>query len=919
MIMNNYAYGSGSFGEWIKDEYGLPVYRYTLDQTKDKRGLTPCNPLWRNPSDHFHQVGNDRVLALASNYGYVQLRQDEGAPKLLNDFYPPDGQYGGGIGYLVDIDGYLSTYYDGNNPNFERNFGIGYYRKRVSNQKYQIDQVIFAPYGDEPLLISQVKITNNNPSEVNLRWIEYWGCQHHQLSYRAFMQAYFFGIAMKQSIGKTASRRRDFAKRFKSYFSTQLEGRALLNKQVFTGRSVTDKILWGLMQILMATIFRKLTGGAVSMPDEQCEFDDLAPPALFLVALDQLPNAFTCDPGSFFGSGQIAEPEHILRPLNNVLAPNHGQGAMLLEQQFSLKSGESKNCFYAFGYLPKNRSLKEIVDDYSGKKEKLFEQSMSQWKEDGISFSIPDKDWVAREVTWHNYYLHSNLTYDSYFDEHSQQQNGIYQYAFGFNAALRDLCQFTLPHTLLLPSMAKQLIRSILKQMHSDGSFPYGICGYGMIVPAPFIPSDLHLWMLWAVSEYILGTKDWDFLQEELPFYPLHGSPENSQSVIDRLILGYRYLVNTIGFGPHGLLRLLNGDWNDNIVVGYVPDKFHSQVIKRAESIFNASMAVYVLEKFVEVLNFAGMPHLVEEVKNNIKAQKQAVQKQWNERWFKRAWLSDSYGWVGEDHLWLEPQPWTIIGKIADLTQRHSLLKAIDRLLREPSPIGAMLLDKPLKGIFNKDGVFANGGVWAAINGLLIWAMAKEQQEGAWDEWKKNSLACHADVYPDIWYGIWSGPDCYNSILSSFPGHTMFNEELISKEKTSPEDKRESGNHLDLNMTDFPVMNMNCHAWPLYSLAKLVGIEFSPNGISITPVLKQSQFEFVSPLVGVRKDLDGYHGWYAPIGGEVQTVSLQLPEDESFSTLYINGKQQDMPGNGTGTIIFQGATAQGKLSWDVLF
>ena len=173
MIMNNYAYGSGSFGEWIKDEYGLPVYRYTLDQTKDKRGLTPCNPLWRNPSDHFHQVGNDRVLALASNYGYVQLRQDEGAPKLLNDFYPPDGQYGGGIGYLVDIDGYLSTYYDGNNPNFERNFGIGYYRKRVSNQKYQIDQVIFAPYGDEPLLISQVKITNNNPSEVNLRWIEY--------------------------------------------------------------------------------------------------------------------------------------------------------------------------------------------------------------------------------------------------------------------------------------------------------------------------------------------------------------------------------------------------------------------------------------------------------------------------------------------------------------------------------------------------------------------------------------------------------------------------------------------------------------------------------------------------------------------------------------------------------------------------
>jgi hypothetical protein len=313
------------------------------------------------------------------------------------------------------------------------------------------------------------------------------------------------------------------------------------------------------------------------------------------------------------------------------------------------------------------------------------------------------------------------------------------------------------------------------------------------------------------------------------------------------------------------------------------------------------------------------MPDLVEEVTITIKAQKQAVQKQWNERWFKRAWLSDSFGWVGEDRLWLEPQPWTIIGEIADTDQRLELLKAIDRLLRKPSPIGAMLLDKPLEKIFNKEGVFANGGVWAAMNGLLIWAMAKEQQESAWEEWEKNSLACHAEAYPDIWYGIWSGPDCYNSILSSFPGHTMFNEELISTEKTSPKEKRQPGNHLDMNMTDFPVMNMNCHAWPLYSLIKLVGIEFSADGISITPALTHSQFEFSSPLIGVKKDRDGYHGWYAPAGGEIQTVRLQLPADETFGTLYINGKQQDMTSHRTGKIVFQGTTTQGKLAWDLLF
>ncbi len=29
------AYGSGYFGEWIQDEFGLPAFHYTCDQVKD--------------------------------------------------------------------------------------------------------------------------------------------------------------------------------------------------------------------------------------------------------------------------------------------------------------------------------------------------------------------------------------------------------------------------------------------------------------------------------------------------------------------------------------------------------------------------------------------------------------------------------------------------------------------------------------------------------------------------------------------------------------------------------------------------------------------------------------------------------------------------------------------------------------------
>lgn len=78
---SDHAYGSGGFGEWIEDAFGLPAYRYTCDQRRDPKAVTPVNPIWRSPTDHSHQVGNDRLVAVASNYGYVQVRQDEGSPK----------------------------------------------------------------------------------------------------------------------------------------------------------------------------------------------------------------------------------------------------------------------------------------------------------------------------------------------------------------------------------------------------------------------------------------------------------------------------------------------------------------------------------------------------------------------------------------------------------------------------------------------------------------------------------------------------------------------------------------------------------------------------------------------------------------------------------------------------------------------
>src|ERR1700722_16322606 len=140
------AYGSGHFGEWIEDEFALPAFRYPCDQIADPKAHTNVNPGILAPTEHIHQVGNDRITAIASNFGHIRVRQDEGCPKFLNDVDAEMSQFGGGLGFLTDGHEKLTTFCDGNNSAFERIFGIGYFRKRVSNQSFSIDQLISAPF-----------------------------------------------------------------------------------------------------------------------------------------------------------------------------------------------------------------------------------------------------------------------------------------------------------------------------------------------------------------------------------------------------------------------------------------------------------------------------------------------------------------------------------------------------------------------------------------------------------------------------------------------------------------------------------------------------------------------------------------------------------------------------------------------------
>jgi len=850
-------YGSGSFGEWIEDEFGLPAFRYLCDQTRDPKAVTQVSsPGILSSTEHVHQVGNDRLVAIVSNYGHVQVRQDEGAPKYLNACSPERSQFGGGLGYLTDGNETLSTFYQGGYTDarsFDRIFGVGYFRKKVASASYTIDQAIVAPFGDDPVLISQVTIGNHGPSRANLRWIEYWGCYVYQFSFRSYIEQFGGGNAVEL--------RRKFGDRFAHFFNTLHGGAGLMEDKQFPGRDPAEEQLFQRMKTSLATHANPFLA-AIEEPAPEASFDDLHPPGTFLASLDAPADGFTTDARTFFGAGGAAHPAGLAGALDGRLNGGETERGLFLERRIALDPGQQRTLYFLYGYRPHRGDPGPLIEKYRGRAN-VWRDSSRQWKGRGLRFETKAEPWVKRETAWHYYYLRSSLTYDDFFGEHILSQGGIYQYSMGFQGAARDPLQHALPFLFSDPQIVKEILRYTLKEVRPNGSIPYGIVGHGTIMPSTSDnSSDMPLWLLWAVSEYVLATRDTAFLDEEISTWPLRGPAAGKEPVRKLLARCYKHLIDDVGVGEHGVMRMLNDDWNDALVM-FWGQRTMKETVAQGESVLNSAMAAWVFDYYARMLAYTGEDAApIAHIRQSAEENRKAARAQWTGKWLRRAWLGPTVGWLGEKGLWLEPQPWAIIGGVTDARQTKELIATMDELLRRDSPIGAMQMNQSPDITSQKmaePGTSISGGIWPSLNATLVWALAQVNGEMAWDEWKKNTLARHAEVYPDIWYNTWSGPDTLNSTVSKHPGETV--------------------NSGFLRYTDFPIGNLHSHACTLYSAAKLPGLEFTEAGLDLAPRLPLESYRFESPLVGMIKGPAGYEGWYAPAMAGEWRIRLQLPED----------------------------------------
>ncbi len=674
----------GAFGHWTVDQAGLPAYAYTLDQYADDRARYP-DTQWPNRRDHWHQIGNHHITALASNDGVVQVylgdcggaflnrfeargRERRGGPplrlmdhllrllryvaRLLTNLFlvirkfrrnlraarlrfrarnverkrggpvisprgllldekvkahraeaeafavageqaalPSPYAFAGGFGYIDDGTQVWATAFRYRPPGAQPNrvFGVGYFETDMIYRGIRQTRRVYAPLVDaqtlvdDPVILIDIELENQGATPVDVRYYEYWDVNVYQLK-----------LQWERS-GSDAER--GDRERF------------TLNRQ-FTCSIQPDET-WQLL------LFRQKANTPLpaNLRAQPSEIDHM-PADVFLADLVGPPSGKYTHKASFFGAGGATQPDAVkMRREADVGQPDRDDPmpfCLVLRRDLRLEPGQPVRLRYAYGVarLEEGHTL-----DFLGKYRDgdPLADTLKHWKERLAYFADADPSLAAlqRETAWHAYYLQSATVYNLYYQAYLIPQGSAYLYLHGADGAPRDQSLFVLPLTYVDPELARQTLCLIMRLTSAQtGAIPYAFAGAGWQSDALGVhakPSDLDLFFLLALSEYLAATGDLDFLSEPAPFYPL-GDPTlppgaRGITVLDHARAAVTHLFEMVGIGEHDLIRIGDGDWSDGVVLEAlltnVPEALLSDAldhsINEGESAPNTQMALYVL------------------------------------------------------------------------------------------------------------------------------------------------------------------------------------------------------------------------------------------------------------------------------------------------------------------------------------
>jgi hypothetical protein len=855
----------------------------------------------------------------------------------LNDYHPDGGQYGGGLVYLLDetkktVVG--STFFT-EGSNLCREYSVGYLRKSFNTSQacstavpvLELMQTVVAPFGSDPVVVTEINITNHGSTSATVTVVEVWG---------ASMLGLTECVDCQPVSGPT------FADRWAPRRQYQKE-------QYATKFSVVGN---GSIQLSTTT-------AAHDVPTATPTIWDPTPPTVVLAALDSGGSGsgsairaptFGCNGFAFFGEGGAAKPSEL-----RVECPVHADGtddggdgsqAQLMQRVVTIKAGATVNLQSLYGFITKQdaaaaassavAAAELLVGKYSYRsgprsppsqslsKSSLWEDTVSKWRKDSATFKMASKPGVGHEVDWHYGYLRSTLTKYTFSNESILDQGTGYRYGpggDGFEGAARDPLQHALPLLYTAPKVVASIIRFTLAESYSPSTWqndstkfagrnlPYEIIGNGMAGPdgsPPYVgynhlwrPSDLELYLLLTSGEYLLATKDAGFLLQTVHRQASSASGGTATTVLEALTDSYWFLVNHTGVGEHGLLRSLSGDWNDGLLHVACPEGLENatcvaDAMTQGESMLNTAMATYVLPRFASALEMASAKNaavaaklkamqpggLIASMRGFAGQMRDAVLKQEQaappaspaasappaaRRWFPRGWFPGNVGWAGSDDGSADSKPFLEPQPWIVLGGVLDNINQEEEEVQDEEGYAEEVLS-------SRDPVKFLADVTLALTTPVGALTADAPAGGHPNEHYMEGGA----VWPAISHTlVWA----LAKTNASAAWDQWIDLSLTSTTKSNPSfwpgiwTSADAWGPQGINwQSDFPMLCSHRHAWPVFTLARgLMGLDFSATGVAIAPSvpLEFGSFSFHSKVASIARDESGlrYHGEYTILDG----------------------------------------------------
>lgn len=841
--------GSAIFGTWTTDQDGLPAYDVHLDQHRDARARWEDSE-GRDRRDHWASFGNARVTALASNEGFIEVTMQDRGITYLDKVDEEARAYGGGFSFVDDGEATWTTAY-AHRPRgarTTRRFGMGYAETSMLHRDVLVGHRTYAPAGDLPYVLDDVTIENHGAAPKTLRHYEYWDVRRRPIE--------IAWVVSGKPLTTIPPRVRE-----------QRDGRNAL---------FDERVSWDAGARILG-MRRTHAAGTVAPPREEPSAIDHYPGDPFLAVVEGEASDVYTDDARFFGDGDIGEPRAVAQRLGGEAAaidaaPRSGAGQprlFVVRTDLTLAPGEKRVLRFAYGVTPMGApwpDLRPSADPFADRRREL---------EKHLLLLATERDaFLHRELAWHASQLEASVGYREYWGRHVVPQGSTYLYLHGADGALRDTALFALPLVYTHPELAReQLELAMGLAFAEDSRFSYAFQGHGELDDALGLhaqPSDLDLFFLLAMHEYLGATGDIAWLAEKISYWPR--SAANEATVLDHVRRAVIHLLDGVGRGEHGLVRVGTGDWSDGIVASGAPDR--ALAIAKGESVPNTQMAIAVLPGIADLLDDPDPP-LAKRIRDVVPELAAAVEKTWTGAFYGRAYFGDGV-LHGTKEIDLEAQVWPLV---AGSPHAAELAATVARELDDPSPVGAPLTPK--------------GQVWPAIAQLLTWGYTRVDDERAWTHLAKMSLAARAKATPEVWHHVWSGPDGASSTTG-----------LAWSSPVTP-------------MTDFPTMNANVHAMALLAALRVAGIEPRARGLAIAPHAPHP-IALRTALVDLDVENERMRVVWRPTVGVPRALELTAPRGTSFTTVRVDGEPIALDPGATRVTVPRNATSSAGIVVEAL-